>query len=265
MRLAWIIAVAAFACGGAAFAKDHKKKDKDSEQMVPVGDKGGGGGGSSLNSLTVNCSPPGADVQVDGQKIGVAPIDLPVPVTPGDHTIKVTHLGYAPFLDTFSTKGKKVVKLEVELVPLTGVLHVKTDVAHSRVLIDGRFVGEAGPDKSVDVEMDVGARAIQVEKGCYKDFFQNVMAVAGKEEQLDVKLESLPQDETNPCYVKPLAPAKIYQKPVFWVVGGGAVVVIATAVALGAAAAAGAFSVDPLANADVKYDLSVMKMMMGLR
>ena len=87
-------------------------------------------------ALDVKCTPGGADVLVDGDKVGVAPMDKPVPVKEGSHTIKVLRLGYAPFLDTFSTK-KRVTRLEVELVPVSGVLRVKANVAGARVLVDG--------------------------------------------------------------------------------------------------------------------------------
>jgi hypothetical protein len=255
MRLILCFAAASL-LAGAAYAKDHHKKHDSGPTLMP--DPPGANNAPApvpdnphaLNSLTLACSPPGADVYVDGELVSKAPIELPVPVKPGDHTLKVVKLGYAPYLDTFSTKGKKVVKLEVELVPIAGVLHVKSTVAESRVLVDGRFVGVA----PVDVEIDVGARAIQVEKGCYKDFFKNVMAAAGKDEELDVTLESLP-DAINPCYVKPLPPPKWYQKKWVWgVMGGAAAVVIAavvvTAVVLGN-------PTDPLAGADQKFDLSM--------
>src|SRR2546430_100635 len=72
-------------------------------------------------ALSVTCATAGASVFVDGELVGYAPLDLPVPVGPGEHTIKVTKLGYAPFIDVFSTKGKSAVALEMELVPVSGV------------------------------------------------------------------------------------------------------------------------------------------------
>jgi hypothetical protein len=239
--------------GGSAVARPKKKAaDAPASDMAPLPDKAPAGAAANpnaLNSLTVVCSPTGADVFVDGQNIGKAPIDLPVPVTNGTHSLKVSHLGFAPFIDTFTAKPGKQVKLEVELVPVAGVLHVSSSVAGSRVLIDGRYVGEV----PLDVEMDVGARAIQVEKGCYKEFFQNLLAVAGKEETLDVKLDELPQNETNPCYVKPLPPPKWFQKKWVWGVLAGAAVLVAGAIVVAATVRPPGF-LDP---ADVLYDKSM--------
>ncbi len=197
--------------------------------------------------MTLTCSPAGADVFIDGELVSKAPIELPVPVAVGSHTVKVVKLGYAPFIDVISTKGRRAIKLEVELVPVSGVLHVDSTVPGSRVLVDGRFVGVT----PLDVEFDVGARAIQVEKGCYKEFFKNVLAVAGKEAALEVQLEALP-DGVNPCIAKPAEAPKWYQKRWVWGVVAGAAVVAAGAVTAGILARPS----DPLAGADVRYDLS---------
>lgn len=260
MRTIGFLAVAALALSGTALAKehkDHKKKhgggglelmsDPPSASPTPSATPAAPAAGDS--SLTLNCSPPGADVYIDGELVTKAPIEMPVPVRAGSHTIKVVKLGFAPYLDTFNTKGKKVVKLEVELIPLTGVLHVKSNIAEARVLIDGRFVGVA----PLDVEMEVGARAIQVEKGCYKEFFKDVLASAGREEQLDVTLQPLP-DAINPCIVKPLPPPKWYQKKWVWgAIGGGAA---AVAVAVLTTVLVITLRPGPLDGADVVFDLS---------
>jgi hypothetical protein len=207
-------------------------------------------------ALDVKCTPGGADVLVDGDKVGVAPMDKPVPVKEGSHTIKVLRLGYAPFLDTFSTK-KKITRLEVELVPVSGVLRVKASVPGARVLVDGKFVGEA----PVDVEMDVGARAVQVEKGGYKDFFQNLMSTAGKDEVIEVKLEELPP-ELNPYVVKPLPPAKWYQKKWVWGAVGGAAAGVALAIALGVVLSK---PTDLFAGDDANYCLTPSCLSMGMK
>ena len=64
----------------------------------------------------------------------------------------------------------------------------------------------------------VGARAVQVSKGGYKDFFQNIAAVAGQEVNLDVLLEELPVG-VNPYKPPPPPPPKWYEK--WWVWTGG--------------------------------------------
>lgn len=207
-----LAAIFVLALGGAALARK-----KHVEEAPAAKD--------ALVQLTVSCATQGANVAVDGEMVGMTPMDLPVPVAPGEHTIKVTKLGFAPFIDVFATHGKREVKLEMELVPVSGVLHVKSDVAGARVMVDGRYVGDA----PLDLEVDVGARAVQLSKGGYRDFFKNVLTVAGQDQDVDVRLEELPP-ELNPYKLPPAPPPRWYQKKWVWAtlaVGG---VVIAGAV-----------------------------------
>lgn len=200
-----------------------------------------------LNHLTLACSTDNADVFVDGEMIGKAPIDLPVPVANGQHTIKVTKLGYAPYIDVFTAQPGQPVRLEVELVPISAVLHVTSPLKEVRVLVDGRYVGDA----PVDVEMDAGPRAIQVSKICHQEIFKNVMAVAGEEISLVAELSELPAG-SNPCVAKAPVPPRWYQKKWVW-----AVIAVATVAAAGATVGAvvGTANRDPLSGADVRYDV----------
>lgn len=216
----------------AAFAKGSHHAAKKQAAPAPAAPAA-----PSLVPFSVDCATPGAAIYVDGQQIGVTPLDLPVPVTPGDHSIKIARLGYAPYIDVFSTKGQSEVKLAVELVPVAGVLHVTSNVPGARVLVDGRYVGDA----PLDVEADVGARTVQVSKGGYKDYFTNVLTVAGQDQSLAAELEEIP--------VAPPPPPKWYQKGWVW----GTIAAGAAVAAGGAGVGAWAATRDPLASADIRY------------
>lgn len=203
---------------------------------------------AAFNDLTLACSTPNADVYVDGEMIGKAPIDLPVPVAVGQHTIKVTKPGFAPYIDVFTAKPGKPVRLAVELVPISGVLHVTSSLKEVRVLVDGRYVGDA----PVDVEIEVGPRAVQISKRCYQEMFKNVMSVAGQEIPVAAELAEMPAD-SNPCVVKALPPPKWYQKKWVWGVIA-ATVVVAAGTTVGAVL--GSQTKDPLAGSDVRYDVN---------
>src|SRR5207253_1607077 len=125
----------------------------------------------------------------------------PLPLSLGEHTIKVVKPGFAPLIDVLVIQKKKPTKLEVELVPISGVLKVGANVEKAKVFVDGKFVGEV----PLTVEIPVGAQAVQVSRGGYKDFFQNVSSVAGQEIALDVKLEELPEG-LNPYKPPPPPP-----------------------------------------------------------
>jgi hypothetical protein len=175
-------------------------------------------------TLVINAVTPGAEVFVDGEKIGETPLTGPVPMQAGEHTIKVQKTGFAPLIDVFKITRKGQTKVDVELQPIAGALKVSSSIEKARVFVDGKFVCEA----PCSTEMSPGARAVQVSKGGYKDFFQNVMSVAGQEVALDVKLEELPMG-INPYKPPPPPPPKWYEKWWVWtaaVAGAGVIAVV---------------------------------------
>lgn len=184
-------------------------------------------GSGTTGTLTVASTTEGAEVFVDGEKVGTIPLPTSLPLPPGEHTIKVQKAGFAPLMDVFTIARRKDTKMEVELVPVTGIAKISANVEKARVFVDGKFVCEA----PCSTDVGVGARAIQVSKGGYKDFFQNVNAVAGQELTLEVKLEELPMG-LNPYKPPPPPPPKWYEKWWVWTAAAGGLAVVAVAVAV---------------------------------
>lgn len=221
-----LLGVSLYLSLGAGEARAQKRGASPRGGKTPAGSKGGktpgeAPSGRSLNSLTVACSTKDADVLIDGEPVGKAPIDLPVPVTNGNHTIRVTKPGFAPYIDVFKAVPGRPVKLSVELIPVAGVLRVNSSLTEVRVTVDGKYVGDA----PVAVELEPGPHTVLVGKVCHKEVSQKVVSVAGEDIPLEGNLEVLP-DAINPCVVKPLPPPKWYQKRWVWgVIAGGAVAV----------------------------------------
>jgi len=176
-------------------------------------------------TLVLGSATPGAEVYVDGEKVGMVPLPGPLPFSPGEHTIKIVKPGFAPLIDVFNIGRKKETRFEAELVPVAGVLNIAANVEKAHVFIDGKFVGEA----PLTTELQVGPRAVQVSKGGFKDFFQNISSVAGQEVSLDVKLEELPMG-LNPYKPPPPPPPKWYEKWWVWTAAAGGVVAVVVAV-----------------------------------
>jgi hypothetical protein len=185
----------------------------------------GAGESKSGGSLVVNATTLGAEVYVDGEKVGTTPLAGPVPLSADEHTLKVVKPGYAPLIDVIRIQKRKATKIEVDLTPVAAILRVRSNVAEARVFVDGKFVGQA----PLETELPVGARAIQVSRGGYKDFFQNIEAVAGQEIGLEANLEELPAD-INPYKPKAPPPPKWYEKWWVWTVGVVGVGAVVTAV-----------------------------------
>ena len=176
-------------------------------------------------TLVIASGTDGAEVDVDGEKVGMVPLPGPVPLAPGEHTIKVSKVGYAPLIDVFKIQKHKETHLQVDLEPVAGALQVSADIDQARVFIDGKFVCET----PCTTEMPVGARAIQVSKGGYHDFFQNVSSVAGQLITLDVKMQELPAG-LNPYKPPPPPPPKWFEKWWVWTAGAAGLAVVVTAI-----------------------------------
>jgi|GEM_PF-1986774 len=225
MRIS-VVALSVLVLAVPAFAKSPASKPsrpgKPGAAATPAPVSSGNNG-----TLTINCSTAGADVLVNGEKIGVTPLPAPVALPAGEHTIKLLRPGYAPLIDVFTITKRRDTKLDVELVAVAGIGRMTANVEKARVFVDGKFVCEV----PCLADIGVGARAIQVSKGGYKDFFQNVSGVAGQELVLDVKLEELPMG-LNPYKPPPPPPRKWFEKWWVWTIGVAGLAVVATAVAV---------------------------------
>lgn len=66
--------------------------------------------------LTVTTTPPGADVLVDGQPVGVSPVELELP--PGPHEVRVSLDGHADAARELAVVAGRSYQLELTLAPL---------------------------------------------------------------------------------------------------------------------------------------------------
>jgi hypothetical protein len=203
-----------------------------------------------MGQLVVNAQTLGAEVFVDGVSAGLTPLSTPLTLTAEEHTLKVQKLGYAPLIDVIKIQRHKQTKIDVDLPPVSGILRVRSTIKEARVFVDGKFAGEA----PLETEMPVGARAIQVSKAGFKDFFKNVDAVAGQEIAIEVVLEELPAD-INPYKPKPPPPPKWYEKWWVWTVGVVGVGAVVTAVVVPVVLV----NKDPVKDFSPSYQFSVGK------
>jgi hypothetical protein len=166
-----------------------------------------------------------ADVYLDGDKIGTTPLPGVVPCPGGEHTIRVVRPGYAPYIDVFKVREGRVTRIEVELAPVSGVLRLSVNVDKARVFLDGQFVGEA----PLESDLKIGPHQLRVARFGYRERSVTVTAVAGKVEELKLRLEELPEGE-NPYKPAAPPPPKWYERWWVWTAGAGAVAAVAVAV-----------------------------------
>lgn len=102
----------------------------------------GGLGGETVGTLVVNTNPGGVTVVVDGQHRGSTPLSLELP--PGDHVLQLVSDGFVRRIPLTIAEGREVVQfveLPATVSAANGQLHVRSEPAGARVLIDGGYRG----------------------------------------------------------------------------------------------------------------------------
>ena len=97
-----------------------------------------------VNQLTLEVAPDGADVLVDGAKLGTTPLPGPLRLDMGKRLLRIEKPGYLPHEREVDLPGGKSASLSVQLAPEVheGVLRVVSDPA-AVISIDGHVVGTA--------------------------------------------------------------------------------------------------------------------------
>ena len=124
-------------------AKYNRKKTKALPAAAPAAIPG---------QLTVNSTPEGAEVHVDGRADSnwVTPFNLPG-LQPGPHSVTIAKAGYAPETRTIDVASGSKSFLVVQLAQLTATASVTTEPAGAQVFIDGKDTGRLTPTQvSVD-------------------------------------------------------------------------------------------------------------------
>lgn len=181
--------------------------------------------GAASTGLTLRCNPGQADIFVDGEKVGQTPLSGPLALSAGEHTIRVSRPGYTPFIDVFRVKPGSLTPLEVELIPISGVLRLTVENKAAHVYVDDKYIG----DSPVESELTTGAHQIRIELAGHTPESFSVNAVAGQVIERTVSLQELPADQ-NPYARKPAPPVKWYQKWWVWTAAAAGVAVVATAI-----------------------------------
>jgi len=137
--------------------------------------------------ITINSNPSGAEVYIDGQKVGETPLEhyvLPI----GLHQVLIKKEGYKDEVFNVSIQEGKELTFNVELSPKTGMITITTDPSGAEVYIDGLKVGETPLEQYV---LTVGKHTIVIKKEGYKEETHEITVEAGKELKLNYKLTPL--------------------------------------------------------------------------
>ena len=174
-------------------------------------------------TLLIQSPVEGAEVLVDEESVGFTPLEEPVEVSAGSHTVRVRRSGYTEYDQVVEVRPGRETTVAVDMMALAMVLTVRSTPDEARVFVDGTFRGTT----PLELELIDGDHEIRVTAPRFQEQTQTVAAVAGETRALDVTLEELPEELLNPRSVE------WYEEPITWIaIGGGLAVVAAVTVIL---------------------------------
>jgi hypothetical protein len=176
-------------------------------------------------TLVITGEHPGAEVLIDGESVGVLPMD-PVTLAPGEHTVRVTLPGFSEFNQVVRIAPRRETEVLVELFPVSMSLLVVTEPEGARVFVDGNFAGE-GP---AQLELTEGQHSIRVTMLGYHERIETIDAALGSSQTLEIALEILPEEERR-ALLEPPVP-EWYEEPLIWILGGGGALLVAGGIVL---------------------------------
>ncbi len=136
-----------------------------------------------------------AEIFINGELVGLTPMDKPIKVEAGQHTIKIVRPGYTPFLETVEVPpGRRPFLVEALMLPISGIFTIRTAPQGARISVDGRFIGQS----PFNGEIDEGQRVLEIAAPGYKVHSVTMPVVGGESYELDVTLELQP--EVEPFY-----------------------------------------------------------------
>jgi hypothetical protein len=94
--------------------------------------------------LSIDSTPPGAQIQVDGQAAGVTPFSL-AGLMPGQHTVTVSKPGFVTDTRTVNVGSGSKSGVTVQLAALSATVSAHSEPAGAAVWMDGRDTGKVTP------------------------------------------------------------------------------------------------------------------------
>ncbi len=138
--------------------------------------------------LSVDSSPAGAKVYVDGSYIGDTPIEN-YKLSIGQHSLKITKQGYQDYTTTIILNPGDSKTLNIELTPIFGYLTINSNPSGATVFIDGTKIGKTPIEKH---KILTGTHRVLVKMNGYHEESFNVLIQSNKELSFNVELIPLP-------------------------------------------------------------------------
>ncbi len=146
---------------------------------------------ATSGTIFVSSRVPGLTVSVDGDPVGMTPLEGPISATPGRRLVEGLRPGYEPVAQAVQVEAGELASVELaprpasDLPPdLAASLRVAASEGEAEVLVDGRRLEEA--------RVPVGPHVVEVNLAGFHPWSQTVELEAG--EALDLRAELAPTE-----------------------------------------------------------------------
>ncbi|MFK7986391.1 MAG: PEGA domain-containing protein [Sandaracinaceae bacterium] len=143
-----------------------------------------------IGSLDIVVEVPGASVSIDGDQVAQTPLDAPIRVSVGEHTVEVSAAGYVAQQRRISVAGQEVARVAFELQETgttRGSLRVTSNVRDVEISVDGEVLGRTPLEGSLSVSS--GLREVRATRPGYLPIRRTVEVGMGAEAELTLTLE----------------------------------------------------------------------------
>jgi len=150
-----------------------------------------------VGTLVVSSEPPGANVTLDGELKGPAPLTL-TDLALGEHELKLELKGYQPVVQTIGLTDAAPVAFNAPMTrsaPVSATLEVLSTPFGAIVRVDGAM---AGPTPLQGYKLKPGTHKLELTRAGYETWTETVKLASGQSQRLDVTLKPLPPPPSAP-------------------------------------------------------------------
>jgi len=137
--------------------------------------------------VTFTSQPSGAEVLVDGESVGLTPVNAELLQGERDVTLKLA--GHKAWQEEFLvTAGRDMVAPEVLLVPADGLVFIRSNPSDASVTINGQFMGQTPLEVSLAPQQ---VHDITLFKAGYNETSRAIRTVPDEESEITIALEPI--------------------------------------------------------------------------
>ncbi|MGM0554861.1 MAG: PEGA domain-containing protein [Myxococcota bacterium] len=138
----------------------------------------------ATGSVTVQSIPSGAEVTIDGQKVGTTPLTYRLPT--GEHSYTLNLPDYKDTSGQFELDSDEDTVIERELERLKGIFMVRGAPADAEVYLDGKGYGRAGES----LEVEPGTYTVEVRAEGFEPYREELEIEPGSVTKRDVDMNN---------------------------------------------------------------------------